>query len=466
MPTMNPALAAAAVTELPEGSVAELAWLVPVLMLASAALIAAAGKQLPLKGAEVGIGAVFVGWVVSLAIGWETFVNSPVAAVERRWLWSPLGDGASIELGIYVDGLTAMMLVLVTTVSLMVHVYSREYMAGEERYTYYYAMLSLFTFSMLVLVVANNTLMAVVGWELVGLCSYLLIGFYWKEKPNQDAANKAFLTTKFADIGLIVGCHRPRGWRGRCDALQHRPDQLRRHRGRAQPGHRRARCADDLPGLRRQVRPDATARLAAGRDGRADARLRADPRRHHGDRRHLPDRAALPGLRAVADGAQRPRGLRRHHPVLRRARGTGAGRHQEGAGLLDRLAARLHDGCARGRRLHRRHVPPLHARLLQGTAVPRLRLADPRRAQQQHERHGRHAEVHAVDLRHLRVRLARAGRLPADRRVLLQGRDPGRRPGLGPRRPGHGRRRVLGRPRRGRGDDLLHGACLLPDLLR
>jgi NADH-quinone oxidoreductase subunit L len=66
-------------------------------------------------------------------------------------------------------------------------------------------MLSLFTFSMLVLVIANNTLQAVVGWELVGLCSYLLIGFYWEEKSNQDAANKAFLTTKFGDVGLIVG---------------------------------------------------------------------------------------------------------------------------------------------------------------------------------------------------------------------------------------------------------------------
>ncbi len=66
-------------------------------------------------------------------------------------------------------------------------------------------MLSLFTFSMLVLVVANNTLQAIIGWELVGLCSYLLIGFYWEEKSNQDAANKAFLTTKFGDVGLMVG---------------------------------------------------------------------------------------------------------------------------------------------------------------------------------------------------------------------------------------------------------------------
>src|SRR5690606_27068375 len=110
-----------------------------------------------------------------------------------------------LELGMLVDGLTAMMLLLVTTVSLMVHIYSREYMKGEPRFTYYFAMLSLFTFSMLVLVIANNTLQAVVGWELVGICSFLLIGFYWEEKSNQDAANKAFLTTKFGDVGLMVG---------------------------------------------------------------------------------------------------------------------------------------------------------------------------------------------------------------------------------------------------------------------
>ena len=183
----------------------DLAWLIVLLPLASAVIIAAFGKTMPLKGSEIGIGALAIAWVLALLIGFETFVNGPITAVEKAFTWSPMGDGFQMELGMYVDGLTAMMFVLVTTVSLMVHVYSREYMHGEERFTYFYAMLSLFTFSMLVLVIANNTLQAVVGWELVGLCSFLLIGFYWHEKPNQDAANKAFLTTKFADIGLIVG---------------------------------------------------------------------------------------------------------------------------------------------------------------------------------------------------------------------------------------------------------------------
>jgi proton-translocating NADH-quinone oxidoreductase chain L len=183
----------------------EYAWLVPVLPLLSAALIAAFGKLMPAQGTELGIAAVGIGWIVSVGIAWHTFVNGPMEPFEQAFRWSPLGGGFVFEIGMLVDGLTAMMFVLVTTVSLMVQIYSREYMKGEPRFTYFYAMLSLFTFSMLLLVIANNTLQALIGWELVGLCSFLLIGFYWEEKSNQDAANKAFLVTKFGDVGLIVG---------------------------------------------------------------------------------------------------------------------------------------------------------------------------------------------------------------------------------------------------------------------
>jgi len=183
----------------------ELAWLVPVLPLASTVLIAVFGKNLPGKGSEIGIVSLAAAFLLSVGIAWQTFSAGMPEPFERAYDWSPLGGGFVLELGMLVDGLTAMMFLLVTTVSLMVHIYSREYMHGEPRFTYFYSMLSLFTFSMLVLVIANNTLQAVVGWELVGLCSYLLIGFYWEEKSNQDAGNKAFLTTKFGDVGLIVG---------------------------------------------------------------------------------------------------------------------------------------------------------------------------------------------------------------------------------------------------------------------
>ncbi len=187
------------------GTIVEYAWLVPLLPLLSAVAIAAFGKNLPGKGSELGILSLAAAFAVSVAIAWATFTDPSFTHYEAAVAWSPLGGGFVFELGLLVDGLTAVMLLLVTTVSLMVHVYSKEYMDGEPRYTYFFSMLSLFTFSMLVLVVANNTLQAVIGWELVGLCSYLLIGFYWEEKSNQDAANKAFLTTKFGDVGLIVG---------------------------------------------------------------------------------------------------------------------------------------------------------------------------------------------------------------------------------------------------------------------
>jgi NADH-quinone oxidoreductase subunit L len=183
----------------------EFAWLVPVLPLLSAVAIGVVGKSLPGKGSELGIASLAIAFLLSLGIAVATFTDPSVEAYEAAFAWSPLGGGFVFELGLLVDGLTAMMLLLVTTVSLMVHIYSREYMKGEVRFTYFFAMLSLFTFSMLVLVVANNTLQAIIGWELVGLCSYLLIGFYWEEKSNQDAANKAFLTTKFGDVGLMVG---------------------------------------------------------------------------------------------------------------------------------------------------------------------------------------------------------------------------------------------------------------------
>jgi NADH-quinone oxidoreductase subunit L len=187
------------------GSIVEYAWLVPLLPLVSAAAIAAFGKLLPGKGSELGVASLALAFVLSVGIAWQTFLDPSPEAYEAAFAWSPLGGGFVFELGLLVDGLSAMMLLLVTTVSLMVHIYSREYMKGEPRFTYFFSMLSLFTFSMLVLVVANNTLQAVIGWELVGLCSFLLIGFYWEDKSNQDAANKAFLTTKFGDVGLIVG---------------------------------------------------------------------------------------------------------------------------------------------------------------------------------------------------------------------------------------------------------------------
>jgi NADH-quinone oxidoreductase subunit L len=119
--------------------------------------------------------------------------------------WIDLGEGGSFQMGIYVDGLAAMMLVVVSFVSLMIQLYSGGFMEGDSRFAWYYAVLNLFTASMLGLVVAPNFIELYVFWELVGLCSYLLIG-HWFQKPSaRDAAQKAFIVTRVGDAALFVG---------------------------------------------------------------------------------------------------------------------------------------------------------------------------------------------------------------------------------------------------------------------
>ncbi len=111
----------------------------------------------------------------------------------------------SIPIGTLVDGQSVMLLFVVTFISSLVHIYSSDYVGGDRRYTHYYAFLSLFTASMLFMVLASSTIQLIVGWELVGVCSFALIGHWWEEKPNSDAALKAFLTNRVGDIGLLVG---------------------------------------------------------------------------------------------------------------------------------------------------------------------------------------------------------------------------------------------------------------------
>lgn len=128
------------------------------------------------------------------------------------WNWVSLGaqldsGGAplAIPFGIAVDSLTVMMFVMITLIAALIHVYSIAYMAGDSRFPRFFAYLSLFCFSMLGLVASSNALMVFVFWELVGICSYLLIGFWYEERANCDAANKAFLVNRIGDVGMIVG---------------------------------------------------------------------------------------------------------------------------------------------------------------------------------------------------------------------------------------------------------------------
>ncbi|MBO4984633.1 MAG: NADH-quinone oxidoreductase subunit L [Bacteroides sp.] len=119
--------------------------------------------------------------------------------------WLPFTETLSIDMGILLDPISVMMLVVISTVSLMVHIYSFGYMKGERGFQRYYAFLSLFTMSMLGLVVATNIFQMYLFWELVGVSSYLLIGFYYTKPAAIAASKKAFIVTRFADLGFLIG---------------------------------------------------------------------------------------------------------------------------------------------------------------------------------------------------------------------------------------------------------------------
>ncbi len=138
------------------------------------------------------------------AEGGEGGHHAEVAPVIETVEWWQNG-GVTFDVGTHVDGLSAILLVVVTSISLLVHFFSIEYVKGDRRYTHYYAFLSLFTAAMLFFVLAENIIQLIVGWELVGVCSFALIGHWWEEPKNSGAALKAFLTNRVGDVGLLVG---------------------------------------------------------------------------------------------------------------------------------------------------------------------------------------------------------------------------------------------------------------------
>ena len=129
--------------------------------------------------------------------------RSAITAFSAEWF--RFGETLHIDMGILLDPISVVMLVVITTVSLMVHIYSLGYMKGEQGFQRYYSLLSLFSFSMLGLVVATNIFQMYIFWELVGVSSYLLIGFYYTKPAAVAASKKAFIVTRFADLGFLIG---------------------------------------------------------------------------------------------------------------------------------------------------------------------------------------------------------------------------------------------------------------------
>ena len=203
----------------------EWAWLIPVFSFVAVPLIVLFGKHLPGKGSPLAILAIAGGfavfWLVLFSFvgaspdtegcGKSEHTGSLTCGYSVNWFEAGFtgdaGEGQRISLnwGILIDPLTVVMIGLITFVALMVQVYSLGYMHGDPRLDWYFAFHALFIAAMLTLAVADNFLLLYVAWELVGLCSYLLIGFWFERPSAREAAKKAFIVTRIGDVGLLIG---------------------------------------------------------------------------------------------------------------------------------------------------------------------------------------------------------------------------------------------------------------------
>ncbi len=176
---------------------------IPLAPLAGALVAGLAGRQVGNRGAHtVTILGVLIAFICSAMVLWQVGTGARFNGTVYQWA---VVDKLVMEVGFLIDGLSAMMMVVVTFVSLMVHIYTIGYMEGDPGYRRFFSYISLFTFSMLMLVMSNNFLQLFFGWEAVGLVSYLLIGF-WFKKPSAVFANlKAFIVNRVGDFGFILG---------------------------------------------------------------------------------------------------------------------------------------------------------------------------------------------------------------------------------------------------------------------
>ena len=186
--------------------------LIPLLPLATFVVLGLFGrKYLSAFAGIIGTISLLISTIISLVTAYQYFfisgkingIYQPIIALNYSWL--QFTPSVSIDMGIMLDPIAMMMIVVVTFVSLMVHIFSLGYMKGEERFATYYAFLSLFTFSMLGLVLSSNIFQIYMFWELVGVSSFLLIGYYFDKPSAVAASKKAFIVTRFADLGFLIG---------------------------------------------------------------------------------------------------------------------------------------------------------------------------------------------------------------------------------------------------------------------
>ena len=283
-------------------------WLIPTLPLAGAAINGFLGKRSS-RTAVSTIGLFFSGAAFAWALRWSCACRRwrfPTTNMLAHWIRS---GSFTVDFAFYLDQLSLVMLLVVTGVGFLIHIYSVGYMWDDPSYYRFFTYLNLFMFFMLTLVLANNYLMMFIGWEGVGLASYLLIGFWFTKDSAASAGKKAFIVNRIGDFGFLIALFL---------IIQHF-GSLELHRGicaSSAAGRRNGGCRisdrnrNSADGRRvREVGADPALCMAARRYGRPDAGFRADPRRDHGDGRRLHGIAFARDLRARADGADRSR----HH---------------------------------------------------------------------------------------------------------------------------------------------------------
>src|SRR5580658_6808020 len=187
--------------------IADILWIIPLLPLAGAAVNGFFGKSWPNSRVNaVGIGSVSLTFLAVLELVREFFnlplAQTPIVKSFAPWL---VAGSFRVDFNFWIDQLTIVMLLVVSGVGLLIHIYSTGYMAHESGYYRFFCYMNLFMFFMLTLVMAGNLVLMFVGWEGVGLCSYLLIGFYFLRKSAIDAGKKAFITTRIGDVGFTIG---------------------------------------------------------------------------------------------------------------------------------------------------------------------------------------------------------------------------------------------------------------------
>ena len=317
-------------------------WLIPFCPFLGALVILLLGKPV-LRGQSHW--PCIIGAVAACVLSFMTLMSvrgmEHEAMLQDSYAWFQAGD-LNVHFSMRADGLACVMLMTVTFVGSLIAIFSAGYMHGDPGYPRFFAEVSLFLAAMTTLVLANDFILLYAGWEGVGVCSYLLIGFWFAKPAAAAAARKAFLVTRLGDIGLFLGILLLWSYTG---SLEYQ-DVFARAQSMP-PWMLTIGVSPALRRRRRQVGPVPASRLVARRDGRPLPRLRPHPRGDDGHRRRLPRRPPHAAERPCPPPPDRGRVDRRFHVSARRPDRADADRPQTRSRLLDRQPARLHVPRAR-----------------------------------------------------------------------------------------------------------------------